>query len=634
MTARKKKPARAAFTLGHRVERACRVTPYEREPGDPTTRPLRIFALDPSASLLHGNVARVDVPYEPLLPGPIGTIFEVDARVFDGEGNVKRAHEALDLERPKLMLAAGLEPTQSDPRFHAQMVYAVCSTLYRRFREALGRSVAWGFAMSDEQEAEKVPVRLRIKPLALPEQNAYYDPDNGELLFGYYPADKADTVGRNLPRGYVFTCLGHDIVAHECTHALLDGLRAHFTTTTHIDVAAFHEGFADVVALLHRFSHKDVVREALRASRGRLDTERLTDIGRQFGETSGDFGPIRNAIDYTYDKDGRKKYASYDTVKEAHDRGRILCAAVYEAFVTIYDRKIERYVRLATGGTGVIDPRAELSSDLLEVLTDEARTLAQQFLNICIRAIDYCPPVDIRFGDYLRAVITADRDMVPDDPYGYREAWIDAFQRRRIYPDDVPNLGEDALLWRAPQTQMPAVTALSFAELAFDGDPGRVPRRAELNRQAMEVGRLVTTPEYMREFGLVDPAAKYPDGVVTVDPPSVESVRAARRVGPDGNVVFDLVTEVTQRVVRRHKGKRVELYGGATILLDAWGKVRFVIRKRVLRGTQDEEALAFLTSPEGRIYWKTEKGIVVPQRAAFKLVHKRRLKEDETARRV
>jgi hypothetical protein len=232
--------------------------------------------------------------------------------------------------------------------------------------------------------------------------------------------------------------------------------------------------------------------------------------------------------------------------------------------------------------------------------------------------------VDIRFGDYLRAVITADRDMVPDDPYGYREAWIDAFQRRKIYPEDVPNLGEDALVWRSPQTQPQPVAALSFAELAFDGDPGRVPRQEELRRQAMEVGRLVTNPDYMHEFGLIDPSAKHPADVVSVDAPSVESVRTARRVGPDGNVVFELVTEVTQRVVRRHKNKRVELFGGATILIDAWGKVRFVIRKRVLRGPQDKEALEFLSSREGSIYWKTENGVVVPQRASFRLVHRRR----------
>ena len=35
------------------------------------------------------------------------------------------------------------------------------------------------------------------------------------------------------------------------------------------------------------------------------------------------------------------------------------------------------------------------------------------FFNVCVRALDYCPPVDITFGDFLRAVITSDFDLHP-----------------------------------------------------------------------------------------------------------------------------------------------------------------------------------------------------------------------------
>ena len=46
----------------------------------------------------------------------------------------------------------------------------------------------------------------------------------------------------------VFTCLSHDVIAHELTHALLDGMRSHFTIPTQVDVLAFHEAFADLVS--------------------------------------------------------------------------------------------------------------------------------------------------------------------------------------------------------------------------------------------------------------------------------------------------------------------------------------------------------------------------------------------------
>src|SRR5690606_14721614 len=127
--------------------------------------------------------------------------------------------------------------------------------------------------------------------------------------------------------------------------------------------------------------------------------------------------------------------------------GGILLSAVFDAFDRIFRRKSQQYFRLASGGTGILPP-GELPADLLAVLANLASKLAKQFLSICIRAIDYCPPVDVNFGDYLRALITADYDLVPEDPWGYREAFIDAFRMRKIFPRDVPTLAEESLLWK------------------------------------------------------------------------------------------------------------------------------------------------------------------------------------------
>ena len=65
----------------------------------------------------------------------------------------------------------------------------------------------------------------------------------------------------------------------------------------------------------------------------------------------------------------------------------------------------------------------------------------------CIRALDYCPPVDINFGDYLRALITADSDLVAEDRYGYRVALLEAFAAREIYPEGVRSLSVESLRW-------------------------------------------------------------------------------------------------------------------------------------------------------------------------------------------
>ncbi len=86
---------------------------------------------------------------------------------------------------------------------------------------------------------------------------------------------------------------------------------------------------------------------------------------------------------------------------------------------------------MATGGTGLLG-EGELPFDLTNRLADEAATIAGHCLEICIRALDYCPPIDITFGEYLRALITADRTLAPDDPLGYRVAFANAFRARGI----------------------------------------------------------------------------------------------------------------------------------------------------------------------------------------------------------
>src|SRR6266481_4385080 len=230
------------YTLDDGLTRADRVVPYEREQGDPVYRPVRIFTRDPATSLRRGSIAMINLPYEPLEKGPEGALLKVED-----------TKPVLDLEGRSVLIESGVTPSVTDPRFRAQMTYGVCSAVYAAFRAALGRSVAWGFDSGDDSVG---PLKLIIRPVAFNGQNAYYQKQDGTVNFGYYTADKGQTIGNNLPGGEFYTCLSHDIVAHEMTHALLDGLRANFTIPCGPDVLAFHEAFADLVAILQKFSYK------------------------------------------------------------------------------------------------------------------------------------------------------------------------------------------------------------------------------------------------------------------------------------------------------------------------------------------------------------------------------------------
>ena len=542
--------------------------PYQRAHQDPIHRPLRIYTLDPTASRLDGAVATLNVPFERLSSGPVGGILEV----VDWDETTGQLNKPVDLDDPRILIESGRVPSPSDPMFRQQMVYAVCTSTYNAFRLALGRDPCWGFHARLGQAYPK----LRIRPQAFYERNAYYDASVGELKFGYFDADD-NVQGRNRPQGRVFTCLSHDIIVHEMTHALLDGLRTRFRLPTHPDVAAFHEGFADLVAMLMHFSYSDVVHAAIERSGAKLETDALLlSLASQFGHTTGSDGPLRSAINPAgLGQHEERSIRRYDEAgDEPHARGSLLVTAIFEAFATVLRRKTKRYLRLAR-----LAPGEAPSPELAGTLADQASELASQFLSICIRAIDYCPPFDLRFGEYLRAVITADFDLVQDDPFGYREAIIDAFARRRIYADAVPDLAEDFLLWRPPDIEMEPIKALHFKELRFAGDPGRAADETELRRQAEALGAYVMRPRYAQAFGCALPGDAQLKGD-HVDPAVVGSIRSLRRVGPDRQVTFDTVAEITQRRwCRQSSGILSEVFGGSTVILGPDGRVRYVIRK-------------------------------------------------------
>lgn len=599
------------FRVARAVEEEALTKPYERRPDDPVYRPLRIYSLDPVEGRVLGKLATVKIPYEPLRPDElVGELFEVDPK--DHENG--RVYAPALLNASKVLLEDGYEPSPSEPRFHQQMVYAVCTAVYSAFRAALGRVISWSFPSRTPGDSQR---RLLLRPFGMKGENAFYDKTEGVLIFGYFDT-RTDVRPPHLPGGFVHTSLSHDVIAHEVTHALLDGLRSRFDVPSGPDVPAFHEGFADIVAILQHFSYSEVLRAALRESRGELRRSRLLwDLATQFGQATGRSTALRTGLDT---ESGYGKPRLYDPSIEQHDLGSVLVSGVFEAFTRIYALKVERYIRAATGGSGVL-PEGEVQADLQGILAEEAAQLAAQFLKMCIRAIDYCPPVDVEFGEFLRAVITADRDLVPDDPWGYRDAWIEAFGRRRVFPRLVPNLSVDALLWRPPPIGVARVDGLSFADLRFSGDPGRPAGAAELRRQACVLGEFVSRPENLEAFGFVADGDRRLKGD-RVSVPEVQSIRSSRRIGPDGQVVFDLVAEVLQTRTSHDTvtGREFDFFGGATVILGPDAEVRYIIGKSVANEQRVREQQSFMAGA-GRAHWGPSGNRWAPRPHLFRRLH-------------
>nr|WP_295828765.1 S8 family serine peptidase [uncultured Azospirillum sp.] len=554
-----------------------------KEPPPPRRR-LRAYALDPSVakslSSVAVNEAVLSVPWEePLHPGPVGEYLEV----VDLDPASNRLYDPVDLNEPKLLAQDGWPPSEGNPQFHQQMVYAVAMTTIGHFEEALGRKALWAprrtkAADGGPGDSYAVP-RLRIYPHALRTDNAYYSPEKVALLFGYFPA--ASRPGDvTAPGSMVFSCLSSDIVAHEMSHALLDGLHGRLQEASNPDVPAFHEAFADIVALFQHFTIPELVRFQVAQARGRLDAARLLGgLAKQFGEGTRRGGPLRDYLA------GEVPKLSYASTTEVHARGSILVYAVYQAFLKIVDYRTADLIRIATGGTGVL-PEGALHPDLVGRLTEEACKTARHVLRMCIRALDYCPAVDITFGEYLRALITADRDLVPEDRFHYRVAFMEAFRASDILPRDVRTVSEETLAWSTMAEQSPPWLETVFDDLKLDWD--RVHDRSTLYA-SIESNRwkvwgnlkkiLAKDPALCAAFGLKRDVPRYSDdgkilksadGATTFE---VFSIRPSRRVAPDGSFRTEVIATIQQRQAipmnpAKPDGAWFWFRGGATLIID------------------------------------------------------------------
>jgi len=592
----------------------------------PPFRKLRAYAFDPSLSAKIDTAFINAVTYkvlweEQLDPGPIGEYVEV----IDYDPTTASFYTPVDLDHRHILAQDGLSPSESNPQFHQQMCYAVAMTTIKNFEKALGRKIIWSpHEAKDPETGRRIPDefvrRLRIYPHAFRDANAFYSPQKKSLLFGYF-SSRAFHEDENSPNSLVFTCLSHDIIAHETTHAILDGIHSKYIENTNPDVLAFHEAIADIVALFQHFTFREVLAQQVALTRGDLSTENLLgQLAQEFGNAIGNYGALRDAIGSIDPATQKWKPRQpdpdeYKSACEPHARGAVLVSALFETFLSIYKKRTEDLLRISTGGTGIL-PEGCLHPDLVNRLAQEASKSAQHVLTMCIRALDYCPPVDITFGDYLRAIITADYDLEEEDSMDYRLAFIEAFRKRGIYPAGTRNLSEDSLrytiLEKDPEKSHPDGLALFLREFSnkmvfafgreqifnttsefitgkfsVDGKTQGLHSRiaGKFSNEAFEKLTGLVFRSGFKEFGIRQ-SKTYGSGYPSF---SIRSLKLASRVGPSGNKCNQAIITLTQRAhytfTRDDDGKitfrpshlsrnrksadnSIILYGGATLIYD------------------------------------------------------------------
>ncbi len=525
---------------------------------------LTIIAQDPSVRTSSGIVrASIDVPAEGLAPGPWGHRIQVVD--FDTTSNTlyspPQYEDAEDGTVKDPFENKSDEVLLNDPRFHAQNAYAIAMRTLERFEHALGRRVAWEFR----------PHQIKIIPHAFADANAFYSRENEAILFGYFKGDD----GRN-----VLTALSHDVVAHETTHALLDGLRQRYVEPSSSDQAAFHEAFADIVALLSVFAMQDVVAAVLSKS---LTQERIPEkvlspealkqsaliglaeeVGQELSHIRGD--ALRRSATLT----PSKRYLDQPEFKEPHRRGEILVAAVMNAFIEIWSARMMELRR---------DRMQRLDSARV---TEEGAMIADRLLTMVIRAIDYCPPVHIVFSDFLSAMLTADYEISPvDSMYHLRNAIRRSFDAYGISPSSSEQVPEPGI-WKA-EIDSTGAQELTYSRSHFESmqrDPQEMFRFIWENRKRLELA----------------------EGAYT----EVESVRPCIRLGDDGFMMHETVAEYVQILTleaaelakfgfKKPEGldpdETVMLFGGGVLIFNEFGRLKFHIHNHLKRHKRQNKRL-------------------------------------------
>jgi hypothetical protein len=532
---------------------------FDSDPPGGSAGRLTVIAQDPAVTI-DGKVLRatITIPAERLEPGPRGPRFWV----VDYDSTARRI-VAPDADPWQDKIAACPdEALATDPRVRAQNVYVVASRTLETFEYALGRRLGWGFAGH----------QLYLVPAAFAEANAFYDPDSSAVLFGYF--EPAEPAGAPI----VYCSLSHDIVAHETTHAILDGLRRRFEEPSLPDQAAFHEALADIVALLSVFSLRETVLALIpgdpvtgmvdedRVSAGELARTALLGLAEQFGAAVRVHGgdALRRSVTLAADP----TLLTQPAYIEPHARGEILVAAVGNAMLEIWTRRL-------------VDAHAKGTPLHRTRVADEGVRAAGIVLTMCIRAIDYLPPVDLSFDDFATAILAADEEVVPDDRHAYRDILAGAFARygiREAKPRRVQTFGhKDA----------PNYKLIHEEDLRI--------RRDEVFRLLWQNAPLLGIPtDYYLSVETVTPCARVaPDGFVVrevvatyiqmLDGTAAELRDLAVRLGGE-LVVPDGISDTT----------RLELLGGGTVIFDEFGRLRYHQPKPLLDWGRQSRRLDYL----------------------------------------
>ena len=348
----------------------------------------------------------------PFLTGPVHRRLAVVD--LDPETGTVRPGAPLLLPEDGQVMARYAIADPTDPDSAGFRTVSVFSTVWQAIRmfeepDVLGRKLAWAF------EGEQ----LLIVPEAGTMANAFYHRGSRSLQFFSFAVDGPGGATRRA-----HTCLSPDIVVHEATHAILDGIAPDLYDASSPQALALHESMADLAAVVFAV-RTSLLRDAvLERTQGDLrQSEAFSGIAQELGGAGSDENaghPLRNLKNDLTLAHGGPHPAS----RAPHDLSLVLSGAMYALF-------LHAYVRAQAEKTGRADWAFETDAASFSASGASVHVAAEILKRVTFRALDYLPPGEISFADYARAAMSADLASNPDNPW-VRDFLAAEFPRRGI----------------------------------------------------------------------------------------------------------------------------------------------------------------------------------------------------------
>lgn len=400
-------------------------------------KPMAMLLQDPSMSELHEDyLFPLDKDY---LAGMSSSKFSVQDT--DAYGIPK--FQGLDWANTDTSFDA--QNNQKDfidnPQFHQINTFSVAAHTLDFVEAAMGREMKW-----------KHGGPLVLRPHAITEPNAYYDPSAPSLNFGYFSS--------GFRRAPIWTCLSHDIIAHELGHAILDSFRPLYVHSEEPDTGALHESIGDLLSLFSALEHKSVVEKLYRDSGGDMKNPSLiTGLAEEFGIglQGVNFPFLRSALN-------GQGYNS--APEEIHERSTLWTASIYEILARLVEESLSPEVNEVLGNSPAqqqqcspvfaqqANPDFEnyyaepKNRDSFEDFFAAIIIAGRRVKGMMLRALQDIPPTGVTFPLLARVIIATDERLFPDDT-GTREIAKEIFTKRELWWEEegmpepyIPDIGE------------------------------------------------------------------------------------------------------------------------------------------------------------------------------------------------